>query len=82
MSPWFYLLHCFGKPIGLKTDCSLVIYIYIYIYIKGLVKHTLGRRKELSSTLARYVFYPVRIDMFLCSIKLLFCNVFIRSFDC
>ena len=26
-------------------------------------------------------FYPVRIDMILCLIKLLFCNVFIKSFD-
>ena len=29
----------------------------------------------------QYIFYQIQIDMLICSIKLLFCNVFIRSFD-
>ena len=29
--PWFYLLHCFDKPIEPMFNCSVVLYIYKYI---------------------------------------------------
>ena len=35
-----------------------------------------------SGSLLGIFFYQIRIDMLLCSIKLLFCNIFIESFDC
>ena len=35
-----------------------------------------------SGSMPGMFFYPVRIDMLLCLIKLLFCNVFIESFNC
>ena len=35
-----------------------------------------------SGSMLSMFFYPVQIDMLICSIKLLFYNVFIRYFDC